>query len=52
MQVAYRSRIRERYFGPDYEQEVRWVDGGGSALLASKEAAAGAGAGEAAKKEE
>jgi hypothetical protein len=30
LQVAYMERIRERYFGRDYAQEVAWVDSGGT----------------------
>lgn len=42
-QVAYRTRVRERFFGPDYEREVRWIDGGGAQQPGggSKAAAAG-----------
>lgn len=25
--AAYRARIRARYFGPEYDREVAWVDG-------------------------
>lgn len=30
LQVVYRQRIRERYFGRDYEKEVAWVEESGS----------------------
>lgn len=54
LQVAYRERIRGRYFGRDYAPEVAWVDGGGSGsgnrsdigggqLAVDKAAATGAG---------
>lgn len=52
LQVAYRSRIRARFFGPDYEREVRWTDGGGTQGGGSKAAAAAGSERMADKKEE
>lgn len=50
--MAYRNRIRVRFFGPEYEREVRWIDGGGAQGGDSKARAAAGAARMAEKKEE
>lgn len=36
LQVAYRERIRARFFGPNYEAEVKWINDGPASGAASR----------------